>query len=478
MKFIKWLLFSFITLLIILSLFIFIVFKIEESKTSYLKLSDNPSLKINTYTIKNVNIIPMNVDTVFVKMNIEIVDGVIKRMSKELNGTEKNIIDAKGKYLTPGLIDMHIHLWDRFELGLYLANGVTTVRNLWGMPMHLRIKNEIDNDEMLSPLFITSSPKLTGAEFIGDDNLNLYSPDEAREKVIKYEEDGYDFIKSYYGLTRDIYDAIIDQAIKSNISIVAHPSQKVPFAYHFNPQIVSIEHAEDIVQEALNFQLDSVKLDQVVKDFSKSNISFCPTLMAFYNIYRMIKDEDILSTKSALMMNPLIQSTDSRDQFDRWQNSKANDSNIPIHIKKQHDFHLRIVKQFNDAGINIICGTDAGIGITVPGQSIHEELAFYKEAGLNNYDVLKTATINASKVHKQLNNLGSIEKGKIANLILTSDNPLENLTVLKHPEWVMVKGRIINKKYLNEFVINANERSNLLITALRYLEYLVIERSL
>ena len=200
--------------------------------------------------------------------------------------------------------------------------------------------------------------------------------------------------------------------------------------------------------------------------------------MAFYNIYRMIKDEDILSTKSALMMNPLIQSTDSRDQFDRWQNSKANDSNIPIHIKKQHDFHLRIVKQFNDAGINIICGTDAGIGITVPGQSIHEELAFYKEAGLNNYDVLKTATINASKVHKQLNNLGSIEKGKIANLILTSDNPLENLTVLKHPEWVMVKGRIINKKYLNEFVINANERSNLLITALRYLEYLVIERSL
>ena len=144
MKCIKWLLFSFITLLIILSLFIFIVFKIEESKTSYLKLSDNPSLKTNTYTIKNVNIIPMNVDKVFVKMNIEIVDGVIKRMSKELNGTEKNIIDAKGKYLTPGLIDMHIHLWDRFELGLYLANGVTTVRNLWGMPMHLRIKNEIN----------------------------------------------------------------------------------------------------------------------------------------------------------------------------------------------------------------------------------------------------------------------------------------------------------------------------------------------
>ncbi|WP_445711997.1 amidohydrolase family protein [Flavobacterium sp.] len=87
----------------------------------------------------------------------------------------------------------------------------------------------------------------------------------------------------------------------------------------------------------------------------------------------------------------------------------------------------------NEAGINIICETDSGIGITAPGYSILKELLLYKEAGFSNYEVLKTATINPSKAHKELSQIGTIENGKLANFILNSKNPLEDLRVLKNP---------------------------------------------
>jgi predicted amidohydrolase YtcJ len=145
-------------------------------------------------------------------------------------------------------------------------------------------------------------------------------------------------------------------------------------------------------------------------------------------------------------------------------------------IKKQHDFHLTIVKKLHEAGVPIICGTDAGIGVTLPGFSIHKELAFYKEAGLSNYEVLKTATVNASQTHSMMNQLGTIEEGKIANVLLVDENPLVTLSSLKNPTYVFVKGRKLNRETLDSFNENAKNRKNLIATALKYLENLIIEK--
>jgi len=130
----------------------------------------------------------------------------------------------------------------------------------------------------------------------------------------------------------------------------------------------------------------------------------------------------------------------------------------------------------NKAGVNIVCGTDAGIGITAPGYSIHQELALYKEAGLSNYEVLKTATINPSKTHKVLNRIGSVALGKTANFIISSENPLDNLLTLSKPEWIMIEGRIINKGKLSNFISSAKNRKTLVTTAIHYAEYLLIEK--
>lgn len=469
---------KFIVIIIgIILLSIAIILLVDRQRTGYLKIENYEFAHSNAFLITNVNIVPMNKDTILLNKTVYIKEGIIQNIadSIEIDGIE--MIDAKNKFLTPGLIDMHVHVWDKYELGLYLSNGVTAVRNVWGMPMHLRLKNEITNEKLLSPLFYTSGPKLTGPAFIGDDNLQLNSPEEGREKVRSYKERGYDFIKTYYGLNEDIFDAVIEQAIDSDIDIVAHPSQKVPYSYHLNAQIKSIEHTEDIIQQPLNYQLDTIKLKEVINDFSKAiHSSFCPTLTVYNNIYQMLIDDDILASKQLQLMNPLIKKTDSKAQFERWYNHKLRDSSIVEAIKKQHEFHLKIVKELHKAGVNIICGSDSGIGVTIPGVSIHKELAFYKEAGLSNYEVLRTATINASKTHAIMNNLGTIESGKVANLLLVNDNPLENLTTLQNPAAVFIKGIKLNPKTLDDLKKRATDRRNLIASAVRYAENLIVEK--
>jgi hypothetical protein len=449
----------------------------DSAGTNYLEIDKSETASNNSYLIKNVNVIPMNQDTVLVDKMVYIKGGIIQKIADKIEVKGIEIFDGEDKYLTPGLIDMHVHVWDRYELGLYLSNGVTAVRNLWGMPMHLRIRADVMEENIFSPSFFTTGPKLTGSEFIGDDNLNLTNPSEAKNKVISYKDRGYDFIKTYYGLDKEVFDAVIEQAQISEMDIVAHPSQKVPFSYHLHPQIKSIEHAEEIVQQPLQYDLDSMKLQAVIDSISASkHIRYSPTLTVFNNIYQMMLNDSILDSESLEYMNPLIKMDDSKRQFERWYNAKQKDPTTVERIKKQHDFHLTIVKKLHEAGVPIICGTDAGIGVTLPGFSIHKELAFYKEAGLSNYEVLKTATVNASQTHSMMNQLGTIEEGKIANMLLVDKNPLVELSTLHNPTYVFVKGRKLNRETLDSFNEKAKNRKNLVATALRYLENLIIEK--
>jgi Amidohydrolase family len=454
-----------------------IILWMDTRSTSYLKIENIEKASNNSYLITNVNIVPMNMDTILADKMIYIADGLIKKIADSIDIKNVEVIDAKNKYLTPGLIDMHVHVWDKYELGLYLSNGVTAIRNLWGMPMHLRIKEEINQNKIIAPMLYTSGPKLTGPEFIGDDNLQLTNPLEAKEKVLSYKQRGYDFIKTYYGLPEDIFDAIIEQATASDIDIVAHPSQKVPYSYHLHPQIKSIEHAEDIVQQPLQFNMTAEALQPIVDSISISkHTRFCPTITVFNNIYSLLVDDSILVSKPLGFMNPLIKKVDSKNQYDRWQQAKAEDEGIVERIKNQHDFHLMIISKLHEAGVPIVCGTDAGIGVTIPGFSIHQELAFYKEAGLSNYEVLKTATVNAAKTHSMMNQFGTIEENKIANLLLIDKNPLMDLSSLKNPDAVFIQGRKLNSGTLHSFKEKAMDRKNLIASSFRYLENLIIEK--
>ena len=199
-------------------------------------------------------------------------------------------------------------------------------------------------------------------------------------------------------------------------------------------------------------------------------------MIVFKNIHIMMLNDSILDSEPVKYMNPLIRKVDSKVQFERWYHTKNNDS-LAIHsIEEQHKFHLKIVNLLHKADVNLICGTDGGIGITAPGFSIHQKLQFYKKAGLSNYEVLKTATVNPTKTHSHFESLGTIEEGKIANLLILDANPLEDLSVLSRPSTVFIKGKKLNRDELDSFNLKAKDRKNVIASALRYAENLVFEK--
>jgi len=476
MKYLKKILITILVLPILLVLISIIIVEIETKKISYLKIENQPSLSTNSYIITNVNIVPMTSDTVLSNKTVHIVDGIIKKINETIPNSNELVIDGKGKYLSPGLIDMHTHLWDKFELGLYAANGVTTIRNLLGMPFHLNVKKDINNDNLIGPIVYTSTPQFTGIAQKGSHRKRIKTPKEARELVKKYKEKGYDYIKTYNRLPKAIFDATIEQSITSNIPIVAHPSFEVDYEYHFNPDISTIEHTEDIFQQPLNYKIDREKLIPIIEGYAQANQTHSPTLTIFYNLTEIYnKGESFLTTEQAGYINPFIRDI-NMDDYKYHISIKTNNKNATRRINEQHKFHLEIIKKLHKAGVNIVCSTDAGGLNTAAGFSIHQELGFYIEAGMSNYEALKTATVNPTKVYKEYNKFGTIEKGKMANLILSNTNPLNNLTTLKTPEWVMIKGRKINKSLMEEFKQKAYNRKNYFASLIRLAKFSYLEK--
>ena len=137
-----------IVLLIVLTLGVLIL--IDDLSTSYLEVDALPSQN-RSYLIEHVNVVPMTSDTVLLDYSLKVENGVITEVGQQLTDNGQEVINGKGQYLSPGLIDMHVHVWDEYELGLYLSNGVTAIRNLWGQPMHLRMKQAINEGTLVQP---------------------------------------------------------------------------------------------------------------------------------------------------------------------------------------------------------------------------------------------------------------------------------------------------------------------------------------
>lgn len=474
MKFLKYILNTFLVLFLMVIITVVVVFTIDYFKTDYLDIELNKAFKTNSYVVKNVNVVPMTSDTVLRQKHIVIKDGEIDDILDKMPKTDLDIIDANQKYISPGLIDAHVHIWDKHEFGLYLANGVTAVRNAWGMPFHLRLKQKINAKKILAPSFITTTPKLTGAMHAEFDQLVVKDAKHAHTLLSKYKTQGYDLIKTYAGMPHAIFDAILIESEKHNMPIVAHPSFKVSYNYHFKKAIQSIEHTEDIVQNALHYKLDSVALKDVVKHYANFNAVHTPTLSIYQNIIDIIENKDsILTYKGGDYMNPSVVKLSSIDDYNRWTSEQYYKPETLLNIKKQHQFHLYIVKQLYDAGVVLLCGTDSGIVFNTPGFTIHEELAYFLEAGLTPYEALKTATLNPSNKIELFSNLGTIERGKEAHLILSDKNPLEHLESLKSPRAVFVNGRYLKKDNLDVFKAKAKHRKTGAITFIRFVESLL-----
>ena len=183
----------------------------------------------NIIAIEHANVIPMDSLNILEDYTVIIVEGVIHEMGPSESVVRPSgafIIDARNKFLIPGLTDMHIHVWDTDYFINFLANGVTTVRNMWGEAQHILWREQIRTGSMLGPELYTTGPILEGNTMkLWNGSRMIGTVTQARNIVIQNKNAGYDFIKIYHTLfNKDVYDAIIDEAEKQNIRVVGHPA--------------------------------------------------------------------------------------------------------------------------------------------------------------------------------------------------------------------------------------------------------------
>jgi len=400
-------------------------------------------------------------------MSIVIVDGRITTLGKTGKvrvPADAQIIDATGKFLIPGLWDMHIHSGG-YENGKkyfprLIANGITGVRDM-GSPLDeiLRLRREVEAGEIIGPHMIIAGPIVQGPlPFKMSLFISVNNEAEARQTVISLKGRGVNFIKVQDALPRDLYFAIVDEAKRQRIPFVGHVPPSISAAEASNAGQQSIEHLGGRFYGVLLGCSDreselTVKVRAIVNNVMKS-----------LNEGREPDDSGIFRTS---LTKPLLESFNDRKaatllsiflRNQTWQvptlvaqplraaiNERKDLSEDDIRYGKkllQRQFDL--VKKMQRAGVKIMAGTDFP-----PERSrLYEELSLLVEAGLTPMQALQSATRNPAVFLGRLDSLGTIERGKIADLVLLDANPLEDISNVQKISAVLFGGKLIPKSSL------------------------------
>ena len=409
--------------------------------------------------IDNINIVVPSYNKVLKNRQIIIENGIISAINEEPKTLSHDFksINGNGAYLSPGLFDMHVHVYDRKNLMLTLTHGVTTVQNLRGQPMHLRWKEELQNNEWLGSNLYTSSPVLAG-EGTHALNQEVLTPEEGAIQVKLAQAKGYDSIKVYGDLNTKTFESIMIMAKKINMPVVKHaplPANGSQWSYLENIQ--SLEHVEDIFQGLLNYKFDESKLTEIAVKLKQLNTPIAPTLETFNHLTQLsLHKESFIDTLPLDYINPLYYDIEELFTVSRWLNVGKEHADFNA---KELQFLLKTVKVLAEQDVKLLVGSDTGTMFTIPGIATHNEISLLKEAGLSNYKILQAATISAAEALGIEKRYGSVDIGKVADLVISTDNPLKDITTLKQPTAVIKNGQYLNNETLQLMRDSAKEQS-------------------
>jgi imidazolonepropionase-like amidohydrolase len=441
---------------------------------------DAPYKADKTYAFTNVNVIPMDRERVLRNRDVIVENGMIIWITKGKKIPADAIkIDGTGKYLIPGLVDMHTHLFSDYEfpdslaedeLKIMLANGVTTTRLMIGVPQHLELREKSRKSEILAPTIYAASPQFAGRSF--GDIYNGYvvtNEEQARESVRQAKKDGYDFIKMTFWITRPVYDAVIDEAKKQNIRVIGHVDAQVGIERVFEAR-QQIEHLDGFFEalipdgSELKFStsgvnvwnprgwdsldvLDEKKLPELAKRAVKANPYSVPTLTFLKLAFGIGQtDEDIKSRPDYRFLPGKI-----RDEMAGPRRAFWNGQRLPSEKRRMRyvDLRNKIVKAIHDAGGKIMAGSDAPEWFLLYGYTLHRELESLSQAGLSNYAVLESATRYPAEFFGAADKFGTVEKGKRGDLVLLDANPLIDISNTQKIAGVMVRGNWMPKEKID-----------------------------
>lgn len=428
------------------------------------------------FAFVGVNVVPMDRERVVENQTVVVRDGRIVEIGpagkiKVPSGATQ--IDGRGKFLMPGLADMHAHLFPgegaandpaAQQLTLYLANGVTTVRNMIGAPAHVVLRDRIREGKLLGPTLFTAGPPLLGKDAV--------SPEVAERMVVSQKQAGYDLLKVHEGLKPEVYDAIAAAARKAGIPFAGHVTASVGLNRALAARQASIEHLDGYLQALVpeNSPVpptpSQVVLGPVLEHVDERRL---PALA------NRTRDAGVYNTPT-LALFKIVVSPDDPAEFLKWpelryvpakmregfakQKGGIKVGEVPAAERKRYlELRDRVVKALNDAGAKLLVGPDSPQLFLVPGFGTHREMAAMAEAGLTPYAVLQAATRNAAEYLGAASEVGTVETGKRADLVLLDASPLQSVANASRIAGVMVRGRWLSRAELDKMlseVENAN----------------------
>lgn len=422
-----------------------------------------PTVLEADYVLENVNVVPMNEEVVLPRRTVVVRDGTITAILGEASTVDVvsgERIDGGGKYLVPGLADMHVHMRmdPQAMFNLLLANGVTTVTNMRlgdgdGDVDHLELRAAVKDGRMVGPRYLVSGPQLK-PDLLPDATA-------VEEMLDQHVEQGYDVVKIHQDLRLEIYNALIHGATQRGLKVTGHFQHQMPLSESL--RMTSVEHAEEFLYTSregfgaiagdfhefmptyyahVGQLADQNYRSPIVEDVAQSGIYVDPTLI----IYKMISvwaDAGRLADLATDEKLKYVPDGTRNWYLDPTTNpySKEDFPLTPEHL--EFNFHTlgRIVVDLHRAGVPLLLGTDT-FGTLVPGYSVHSELELLVAAGLTPYEALRTGTVNVAAYLDESERAGTVEVGKRADLVLMEKNPLEDIRntrdvrgVLTHNQW-------------------------------------------
>ncbi len=398
--------------------------------------------------LKNVTVIPVNHEVAITNCNVYISAGKIQKI--EAYGTKQimkgyTVMDCTGKFLVPGLADMHVHFPGKDDpiqmqecLKLNLAAGVTTLRSMRGKASELALRDSVNLGRKIAPEIFVS--------YVFPTNDSLLTKDSIEKVVLYAKNKKYDFIKYLGGLNETNFGYMAESCKRNEMVLAGHAYGKMGLEKAIDADFASAEHYQPLLS---SYKRDSVNFKSTLDNMKAKNVAFCPTL-SFYHIYSFEFPEKALMERNG--MNYVSKKVKTQWLKEYNEAMASTKEQLKDDFKSKYlDMYQSQFKKFNtifklaaDAGVLVLLSPDDGI-FNVPGFGMYEEMKLYKAAGLSNYQILKCATYNAAIYFKQQKVWGSVEVGKKANLVLLNANPLENIENIKQ-----VEGTLLNGKYYSQ----------------------------
>jgi imidazolonepropionase-like amidohydrolase len=436
----------------------------------------------STLIVRDVTVIDATGTPAQPHQTVIIRDGKITQVASAANSdtqeTVGTIVDGRGKFLIPGLWDMHGHMvfGDWFPGGrdvtlpLFVANGITGVRDMGGeLDVLQQWRKEILAGTLIGPRMVISGPMLDGPQPRFPSSIAIKSPEDGKRAVDDLKKRGADFIKLQSLIPRAAVFAIAEEARKQDIPFVGHVPDSVRAFEASNAGQKSFEHLIGIFEGSSPLEDEFIQGTKTERKFlasydparaaalfallAKNQTWQCPTLV-WERGGNLIDETDFVHDTHARYV-PAFWKDVTWKRFTEQIKHDFNTDDLATR-KRFVEKELEVVNSMHRAGIPFLAGTDTPPGVFIfPGFSLHEELQRFVAAGFTPMEALQTATLNPARFLSMEDQLGTVEKGKLADLVLLDANPLEDIANTQRIAAVILNGRYFSRADLDKMLAGA-----------------------